>query len=61
MPDGRWYGEWATAWATPPMRFVCESGLRGFQLALDICALGFGYAMIYPNSVRLLELLVAPK
>ena len=43
--------EWAAAWATPPMRFVYESGLCGFQLARDIRALGHDCDMIAVSSI----------
>lgn len=43
------------------MRFVYESGLCGFWLARDVCVFGLSCAMIYPNSARLLEILIVPK
>lgn len=42
---------WAAAWATPPMRFVYESGPCGFQLARDIRALGHDCDMIAVSSI----------
>lgn len=42
---------WAAAWATPPMRFVYESGPCGFQLACDIRALGHDCDMIAVSSI----------
>ena len=43
--------EWAAAWATPPMRFVYESGPCGFQLARDIRALGHDWDMMAVKSI----------
>ena len=42
---------WAESWASPPMRFVYESGPCGFQLARDIRELGHDCDVIAITSV----------